>query len=365
MPPKTGVVLLPATPPPPSHEQASHRVIATMLAEVLGIGFLGDYPPQDRRALYFVPTDTLIGDESKALGITGINDLFGGAVGHPFMATKAITHGLLTAGTTAPAGWCSLFAEQVHGAVLTGFTVFDVEDALNAGCLLLELGDIRLKPVRGKAGRGQVMIRNRKALERYLADVDRAELAVWGLVLEENLTSVVTCSVGQVRVADLIVSYYGTQRLTHDNNGEEVYGGSDLTLVRGDYESLDRLPLDDRARLAVKQAKSYESAACYAYPSLFASRRNYDVAQGTDSRGHFRSGVLEQSWRIGGASGAEVLALRAFAGDAALQCVVACTLETYGESELPHDATLLFQGHDENVGFINKSARILAYDCAQ
>jgi hypothetical protein len=58
------------------------------------------------------------------------------------------------------------------------------------------------------------------------------ELSRWGLVIEENLSEVTTYSVGQVRVADLVESYYGTQRLTQDSCGARVYGGSDHVVVR-------------------------------------------------------------------------------------------------------------------------------------
>ena len=47
-----------------------------------------------------------------------------------------------------------------------------------------------------------------------------------------------------------------------------------------------------------------DAAATECFPGLVASRRNYDVAQGTNARGKRCSGVLEQSWRLGGATGA-------------------------------------------------------------
>jgi hypothetical protein len=130
--------------------------------------------------------------------------------------------------------------------------------------------------------------------------MDDQQLAVWGLVLEEDLSDVETFSVGQVRVAGLTLSYHGTQQLTHDHAGTEVYGGSDLHVVRGDYQQLLQLPLEDHLRLAINQAMTYEQAAERHFPGFIASRRNYDIARGTDPHGHLRSGVLEQSWRPGG-----------------------------------------------------------------
>ena len=71
--------------------------------------------------------------------------------------------------------------------------------------------------------------------------------------------------------------------------------------VRGGWEALDGLPMTPELRIAVGQARSYDQAVSE-YPGFLASRRNYDVAQGVDNEGQWRSGVLEASWRSGGAS---------------------------------------------------------------
>jgi hypothetical protein len=100
--------------------------------------------------------------------------------------------------------------------------------------------------------------------------------------------------------------------------------------------------------------------ACY--QGMFASRCNYDIAQGVDEEGRWYSGVLEQSWRIGGASGAEVAALEAFRDDPSLSVVRASTTEIYGESPtLPPGAAVYFQGNDDKVGPLTKYARLDEY----
>ena len=72
--------------------------------------------------------------------------------------------------------------------------------------------------------------------------------------------------------------------------------------------------------------------------------------------------MLEQSWRIGGASGAEVAALEAFRDDPALSVVRASTTEIYGESPpLPPGATVYFQDIDDRVGPLVKYARLEEY----
>src|SRR5690606_27672329 len=192
-----------------------------------------------------------------------------------------------------PAGWSERFARQIESITLQGFSVFDLQDATEAGQRLLRDGPVRLKPVDGTGGRGQQVVRSPDELERALAELDAQRVEQQGLVLEEDLQQPSTYSVGQIRVAGITLSYHGTQQLTDDGHGNQVYGGSRLTLVRGDYLALMTLDLPRSVRLAVQQARIFELAALEVYPSIRASRRNYDVAQGLNARGLSRSGVLE------------------------------------------------------------------------
>src|SRR5262249_35852750 len=154
----------------------------------------------------------------------------------------------------------------------------------------------------------------------------------------ENLRQVRTLSVGEVAVGSLRVSYYGTQRTVRDNEGRPVYGGSDLVCVRGGWGSLDALPMSPEGRAAVAAARRDDEAAG-ALPGFTASRRNYDVAQGIGADGWPQSGVLEPSWRVGGASSAELAAMAAFARDPALQIVRSSHIEEYGKDHrAPADA---------------------------
>jgi hypothetical protein len=125
-------------------------------------------------------------------------------------------------------------------------------------------------------------------------------------------------------------------------------------LVRGDYDALLEIELPAAARQAVQQARIYESAAFETFPGLYASRCNYDIARGRTGDGNWRSGVLEQSWRVGGASAAEVAALRRFRAVPALKTVRASTFEVYGECDVPEDAEIQFKGNDEQVGVLTK-----------
>ncbi len=347
------------------HERITRAEIARRLAALMGVDYGGEYDRSTPYAgrIYFVPSATLVGlEQAGQLGITGEGDLFGGVVPYPFVATKAITHPLVEPYAQAPEGWSDAFPELVREAVLRGYSAFTPEQAQVAGQRLLEHGPIRLKPVHATAGRGQRVVTTMTELVAALETIDPADLAEAGLVLEENLSAVTTYSIGQVRVADLTATYYGTQRLTADNAGDEVYGGSDLVVARGGFDALSRLPLTQSVRLALEQARIYD-AATQVFSGMFASRRNYDVVQGLDAQGQQRSGVLEQSWRIGGATGAEIAALEAFRADPRLEVVRASTYEIYGASQPPPPhATVYFRGEDEHVGWLTKYAVVGVHD---
>lgn len=365
-PPISAVVLLDTREHTPAHEHAVHLKLADGLAQLLGVEHqpAGQVQHADAR-YYYLPTQTLVDPaQASALGIRSEQDLFGGVVGYPYMATKAISHPL-PANASFPPGWTDAFARQASAALLRGYTVFSKADARRAAELLLPGGPLRVKPVLATAGRGQVVVEHVQALDGLLDGMDEQQLALWGLVLEEDLSQVQTFSVGQVRVAGLTLSYHGTQQLTHDHQGCEVYGGSDLVVVRGGFDALLQLPLEDHLRLAVNQAMAYDQAAQAQLSGFFASRRNYDIARGRDAAGQLRSGVLEQSWRAGGASSAELLALQAFARDRSLRQVRASTHEVFGAVQLPADATLFYQGNDSELGALSKFARIREHDHQQ
>jgi uncharacterized protein DUF3182 len=340
------------------HQQATCTEIARRLAVLHGFDFAGEFEPSRGYAgpVYFVPSDTLVEQEAGALGIQNEHDLYGGVVPYAFVATKAITHPLIEPCAAAPAGWSPRLTTRLEGAVLAGFSAFDLEDARRAGMRLLKRGPTRLKPVCETGGLGQFVIEDMPALERALAALDPNEVSRDGVVLEENLSGVTTFSVGQICAADMVITYHGIQRLTPDHSGAAVYGGSDLVVARGGFNALMTLDLPETARRAIEQARAYQTAVCGVFPGMILSRRNYDIAQGFDTRGQLRSGVLEQSWRVSGASGAEIAALEAFRAEPTLQAVRASTVEVYGHGDPPANATVYFHGFDEQVGPMTKYA---------
>lgn len=339
------------------HERATLLGFSERLAALRGDDPGGFYDPSlDYRAhRYFVPSGTLTAQQAAALGIRSVDDIFGGVVPHAFVGTKAISHPLADAGARTVPGWNAEFARQVGDAVLAGCVAFDTGTALQAGSRLLARGPLRLKPVRATGGRGQSVAHDIAELQSQLQALDRDELDAHGVVLEEHLQEVRTFSVGQVRVAQLTATYYGTQRLTHNNQGDEVFGGSDLHVVRGGFDALLALALPDEVRRAIEQAQRYDAAVHACYPGFFASRSNYDILLGQDASGAVRSAVLEQSWRAGGATGPELAALEVFQREPQRREVRASCFEVFGESpEPPPHAIVYFRGVDSVFGPLTK-----------
>jgi hypothetical protein len=343
---------------PRNHEAVTRAEIARRLAMLKRFEFGGEYDQSVRYPgpVYFLPRETVIGIEHAAtIGILSEKDLFGGVAPHRFVATKSITHPLVDDAAHAPEGWSREFAGRVAQSVLKGFTAFSHDDARRAAQRLLQQCPVRIKRSLGIGGQGQFEVDHADKLDGLLERIDADEIAEYGVAVEENLAQVTTCSVGQVRVEGFVASYYGTQQLTRNNEGGTSYGGSELLVVRGDFDALLAQSLSKEARLAVAQARAYDDAAAACFDGFFASRRNYDIAQGCDRNGNWHSGVLEQSWRVGGASGAEMGALEAFERDPQLQRVRAKSVEVYGKSvEPPADATVYFHGDDEKVGPLTK-----------
>ena len=340
------------------HDTSARTEIVRRIARLCG-GEVASAEGTPRPGQFLVPDDTMLMSAAAALGIRQENQLYGGVVPERFVATKIISHGLPFADARAPAGWAHDLAANLGDAVLRGFSVFAQADAQAAGRLLLEHGPIRLKDVQATSGRGQTVVRDIAQLDEAILALETHELRTSGLVIEENLEDVRTYSVGLVRLFGHSVAYWGTQALTVSNFGEEVYGGSQLHCVRGGWDELLAMDLDPELAEVVDKARRYDAAVFAAYPAMFASRRNYDVAAGRDRHGRPRLGVLEQSWRVGGASGAEIAAFEAFAADPSLVQVNAATVEIYGEADAaPAGAAVYFSGMDPVVGPLTKYAAV-------
>ncbi|HEY0878506.1 MAG TPA: DUF3182 family protein [Zeimonas sp.] len=347
------------------HELVSQIGVARDIARLIG-GRFDRYvdatrPGGETPLGYVVPNDTVVGVEAaRRWGIESADDLFGGVVPFPYIATKVITHPLVAPDAARPPGWDGCFAARVADVVLCGHAVFSMRDACRAVRALLRDGPVRVKLASGTGGLGQLVLRDERDLDERLATIDAAEVARRGAVVEHDLREPRTWSIGQVRVGPLCASYFGTQHTTRSRHGDEVYGGSSITLVRGGFDALAPLVDGDEALCrAVAFARVYHDAAFASFPGMFASRCNYDVVGGLDAHGVERIGVLEQSWRIGGASAAELVALHALHDDPTRSSVRAQTVEMHcADPDLPAGAIVHFRGVDERLGPITKYVRL-------
>lgn len=351
-----------------AHETGSLESLSRRIAALLGRPFGGVHTLEALAArpraadCYYVPDDTLDATQARALGITGPGDLFGGVVPHRFAATKLVSHPAIDAGAV-PEGWPHALGERLADAVLPGFAVFSREQARRACRALLRGGHtVRMKPARGVGGQGQAVVADCDELDAFLAALPADELECHGATLEQHLEDAGTWSVGTARCGELRIAYAGNQRGTRDRLGNAVYGGSSLHVARGDFDALLALPLDAGARDAARRASRYHAEMLASFPGFFASRCNYDVVVGRDRSGQVASGVLEQSWRIGGASPAELAAMEAFAADPSLSHVRARCHEVHGEADPPAGAATSFRGDDPAVGPICKYAIVEASD---
>lgn len=357
------VVFVPGRASAHGHDTLTKESLAASLARLLGVECIRAAPGDTLSSAdaYVVPCETLLSAEAAALGIHSVHDLFGGVVPMPFVATKTITHALVAPDAQAPPGWAPAFAERTGAVVLEGFSAFNSRDARRACTRLLPGGAVRVKNPAGVGGAGQVVVCDLHEFDALLQRADFAEPWSDGIVLERNLCQPRTVSVGRVQVGEWLLSYHGEQRLTRSRLGEPVYGGSTLHLVRGDFDALLADSMPATLRLAVEQAIVYHRAAHDCFKPFMASRCNYDVAQGADETGHWRSGVLEQSWRIGGASGAELVALHAWRNRPALRWARASTHELHTDEAIaPPSAQVHFDGHDAQFGRMLKYALLEA-----
>jgi hypothetical protein len=216
---------------------------------------------------------------------------------------------------------------------------------------------VRIKAAGASGGAGQSVVGDEAGLEAGLAALG-AVIEREGVVLERDLAAARTYSIGMVQLGSgLRACYFGTQHNTPNRHGHEVYGGSSITVFRGGFDVLEAAARHDAdLHCAVALARRYHEAAFACFVGMYASRCNYDVVLGEDEQGQSLAGVLEQSWRIGGASGAEVAALERLLADPRRSRVRAETVERYGTSPdaVPAGAIVSYAGTDPEAGPIVK-----------
>lgn len=304
---------------------------------------------------YYLPLQTLSLEQARQLGIEQASQLYGGVVPYDFLAHKTVAHPLPQDDMDRPEGWNNELGLALRHTVLPGYSVFSRNDALRTMSLLDEAGQtgIRAKLASANAGKGQKVIYSRQELEELLNLPPWQSQLEQGLVLEENLLDGETFSIGQTQVGEHLFSYIGQQHQTTNLQHESVYGGSSLLLVRGGFQQLLQLSGMKRIEHLLELTISYEKNIMQAFPELYASRRNYDLIVGKNARGHYKAAVLEHSWRFGGASIAEILAIRTLQRHPELQHTHAWTRERYlDDASLVKNSPHLYSLDQEDEAYL-------------
>ena len=320
------------------HERITQAEFARRLAALKDYEAGGLYEP--RRPcpgrIYFVPGITLTRSQAAALGIRGPDDLFGGVVPHAFVATKVISHPLVRPDAAALPGWNPAFGAQVGErcwpAMPLSITTMRAEPAI--GCSKAgRCASSRSAPPAAAASGGA---RRRLELQRQLEAIDPGE--------------VVTHGAGARRKPERRPHHQrrpGEGRRSHgkllrpaapdaQQPGERGLRRLRPDRVRGDFDALlaQDVPPEirggDRAGAALQRGRR-----SLATPASLPRATTTTSSLGRDAAGRSRSGVLEQSWRLGGATGAEIAALEVFRDQPGRNRVRASAIEVFGESPPP------------------------------
>jgi len=338
------------------HNVASVEALAARLCSLTGRQLLPTLQSFDENnETFFVPTFALVRQNGHPE--ISIQNFYGGIVHHGFMTTKLVTHPHWHDDDNLPEGWARSFAACLQDCVLSGFSVFSHRHALEAAGALLKKHKIRFKNPYASGGKDQTVIETVRSLDGFLETVSDSDIAN-GLVVEEDVENSSTYSVGQVQIENHIGSYLGRQYTSHDKDGSVAYAGSRLHMVRGGWDTLLNQLQSPVAHRIVENARRYDEAARQ-HLGLVASRRNYDVLVGPITENGVRCGVLEQSWRVGGASPAEVLAIEKLTQDETVIAVQAMVRETQDQKPAFKEKDFIVYAGDDDFGRpLHKYARI-------
>lgn len=286
---------------------------------------------------YHIPSKPISSADAEKYGIKSSEDIFGGVVEDLLHANKGILHTTLSNTSLHPSGYSQDFPKLIRNAVLPGYTAFSKAEAVEImKCMNKHgTGSVRLKDPLESDASGQYVITNTIELDNVLSKYSDKNIFENGLVLEANINEAVTLSVGLIIFGNQEYSYFGKQKSVF-HNGRSKYGGTEIAMFRGNFNNLiNRVDTGSNLHIAISQTSTVFDAFGTLDPIL--SRANFDVVQGFNNKGEFLSGVTDQSFRLGGASPAEVLAISKLNSDKNIECVNAEVDLIYDPTSKPPD----------------------------
>lgn len=318
--------------------------LAGWIAEQLGRVYQGEYKPgAELDAAFWVPHAPMTPEEAGALGITSKEQIFG-AVVEPLHAQKSVFHCPLPRATYVPAHFPLDFSRSVQVISAPGYTAFTPQDALLAFESLLQQGHSpRFKNPTATAGLGQRVASNRQEAEAVIAAISGDVFRRFGVVIEANIPISVgqphAFSSGWIELGGEEYTYVGTQSQGEKN----IYTGTRLHMVRG-HEP----PYVPDIPNAVTDHTTYLLGLLGLLDGLqIATRCNFNFVKSM----HDEVFAVEPTFRIGGATGAELLAIGYLKDHPEEDQVVASTRFVYDQHEpLPAGAHRLYSGNDRIFG---------------
>lgn len=289
--------------------------------------------------------------------------------------------------------WFDLeFPRYLRGTTVPGYSCFSVDSLADATRTLLEeFVTVRLKDPNGASGVGQWTVGSAEELEAVLTEVadevgtgcavQLAEyLAHYGYVVEAHVDDIEAWSVTATSTPDGCYSSVGrileTTVQLEARGTVPNYGGTSVVVVRGDPEALEQLPAagvvvddpvrHDRIRLApppgvIRAAQRFiEGMRGWEADGVIETRANVDVITGTlvrrDGSRQEIAASVEESGRVGGASSAELLGIRALRADATLSHSVHSSRHSFDSDAVAYarhsatvpDSRVFWDGVDEN-----------------
>ncbi len=326
-----------------------NQALAQYLASITGRIFAGEIfsPRRLGSGDYLLPHKPISLEEGRQFGIINPDQIFG-AVIEPIYAEKSIFHKTVPNAKFVPSKFPHEFATFLNdkGIVLIGYTAFSIEDVEKAYDLITDAGyAVRVKHPLGSSSTKQFRAKSKKQVLDFVRSEEVATLRKFGMILEVNLLNpndkradVEGFSGGWTQLEGNIYSYLGRQMFAETGTTDR-YIGTRLQMVRGSVDNLgevaDSLVYQDVYRQLEKVAE-----ATKLLPYLIGSRMNFDfiygVREGIDGIILDESPsvyVVEQSFRVGGASGAELVGIEYLKNNHEEASVTAVSRVHYGKEE--------------------------------
>ena len=185
----------------------------------------------------------------------------------------------------------------------------------------------------------------------FISKIDPELFKKFGIILETNIYSdednpLTAFSSGWIEIDGETFAYVGKQTTGQDNR----YLGTRLHMVRG-----EEMPFVDEIPKKITTDSNFIKTLIPLLPGLISTRSNFNFA-GTNDDNIF---ALEPTFRVGGATGAELLAREILSRDAKALKVTASTHVIYGENfEIPDGYRLISKSRDQVRGSKTTFARV-------